>query len=568
MKKIFIVSALMFSLASCMGQKETAADFNSLYKANIAAEVKEQYDFSKAFMWKAQEAAGRIDGAFSLTGYTTVDAKFAANYNTLAIPQEGVEMSLSQPMMEVSTKDDTGPKSVKFSADTVQLVSDSFQSFAKYENPKVEMTATEEEQASLKKLQETLSNTAGKWVSLVNEQVYTEAQKQFIRKLATAKEEDVVKVLQNYVLFTASGAAVKNDSKYTFDVTLNNDAIIQAMKDFAKNLDLPMSEDNVTKMSEELKKLNVTGKVTYDSKNALYSEFVLNFSMKDSPVVFEWNGKRDESAELTYDMAVVQKDSYIGGLQWKSKFKGINGNLTLKAFQYNGTKDNALEIATLTAEVKDDILQNLSLIAKYDILKVNAHAQYKNKEGFTADVVLDGVKMLDIKHAPAGDISSGYIKLQDQDVATWTVKTIQDTLKGFTMEIKNIGNPAVTKPLIALNLTEQTDSEYIKGKTVINISDTESLSADVGLLISGNKTEWKFGITLDNIVLPSVDPWGTYLQSLKIYTDGKVSETSKTLTLPTEFISAEEFQKQFDAISSYEIPEDTSKDAEPVVAAE
>lgn len=50
MKKIFIVSALMFSLASCMGQKETAADFNSLYKANIAAEVKEQYDFSKAFM--------------------------------------------------------------------------------------------------------------------------------------------------------------------------------------------------------------------------------------------------------------------------------------------------------------------------------------------------------------------------------------------------------------------------------------------------------------------------------------------------------------------------------------
>lgn len=69
-------------------------------------------------------------------------------------------------------------------------------------------------------------------------------------------------------------------------------------------------------------------------------------------------------------------------------------------------------------------------------------------------------------------------------------------------------------------------------------------------------------------MLPSVDPWGTYLQSLKIYTDGKVSETSKTLTLPTEFISAEEFQKQFDAISSYEIPEDTSKDAEPVVAAE
>ena len=546
MKKIFVVSALMLGLASC-GTQTTPDNFADLYNANVKAEMVKLDETFKTIYGTQKEANGQLSGSVFMQDVLTSNTlEFSSNFTALAGGSQMSQVTFESPKLKVETTASdsagSGTESSAFegTADTVDFIS-GMSNFMKYNNLKISATASNEEmkkslEAEVKDAVEKLAKFNEKWVALDpnldNAQAY-----ELLQKLAKLQTADFEKYLTEYHVFSSTGAAVTDGSKRTFDVALDKARLVDLLARLAKDFaDTEPTTEEKQELLTKLGGLSITGKMTFDTKDALYSDTKLTIALKGSneSIIVEDSRKGDTYA---LKIASVSGATERFVLELTAVSQGKNTDFNGKAFVSLDGQEK-IEVAKLSGKVEDNVLKtfNLSISA---LGMGGGELSYIQGEKLAAQVVVAGTELFKLENNFSGENFAGKLTIRGKDAANWSAEIQKKVLKALNISVVDMvtlsEEGATEKKIFELKLAKKEDSDMSSGQATVNLGD-ETITADVSLQVEPSK----FGFIVENIKNTG-NAFVSTLKKAQLFVTANERTGNKKIELPKEFVSYQEF---------------------------
>ena len=546
MKKIFVVSALMLGLASC-GTQTTPDNFADLYNANVKAEIAKLDETFKTIYGTQKEANGQLSGSVFMQDVLTSNTlEFSSNFTALAGGSQMSQVTFESPKLKVETTASdsagSGTESSAFegTADTVDFIS-GMSNFMKYNNLKISATASNEEmkkslEAEVKDAVEKLAKFNEKWVALDpnldNAQAY-----ELLQKLAKLQTADFEKYLTEYHVFSSTGAAVTDGSKRTFDVALDKARLVDLLARLAKDFaDTEPTTEEKQELLTKLGGLSITGKMTFDTKDALYSDTKLTIALKGSneSIIVEDSRKGDTYA---LKIASVSGATERFVLELTAVSQGKNTDFNGKAFVSLDGQEK-IEVAKLSGKVEDNVLKtfNLSISA---LGMGGGELSYIQGEKLAAQVVVAGTELFKLENNFSGENFAGKLTIRGKDAANWSAEIQKKVLKALNISVVDMvtlsEEGATEKKIFELKLAKKEDSDMSSGQATVNLGD-ETITADVSLQVEPSK----FGFIVENIKNTG-NAFVSTLKKAQLFVTANERTGNKKIELPKEFVSYQEF---------------------------
>ena len=546
MKKIFVVSALMLGLASC-GTQTTPDNFADLYNANVKAEMVKLDETFKTIYGTQKEANGQLSGSVFMQDVLTSNTlEFSSNFTALAGGSQMSQVTFESPKLKVETTASdsagSGTESSAFegTADTVDFIS-GMSNFMKYNNLKISATASNEEmkkslEAEVKDAVEKLAKFNEKWVALDpnldNAQAY-----ELLQKLAKLQTADFEKYLTEYHVFSSTGAAVTDGSKRTFDVALDKARLVDLLARLAKDFaDTEPTTEEKQELLTKLGGLSITGKMTFDTKDALYSDTKLTIALEGSneSIIVEDSRKGDTYA---LKIASVSGATERFVLELTAVSQGKNTDFNGKAFVSLDGQEK-IEVAKLSGKVEDNVLKtfNLSISA---LGMGGGELSYIQGEKLAAQVVVAGTELFKLENNFSGENFAGKLTIRGKDAANWSAEIQKKVLKALNISVVDMvtlsEEGATEKKIFELKLAKKEDSDMSSGQATVNLGD-ETITADVSLQVEPSK----FGFIVENIKNTG-NAFVSTLKKAQLFVTANERTGNKKIELPKEFVSYQEF---------------------------
>ena len=546
MKKIFVVSALMLGLASC-GTQTTPDNFADLYNANVKAEMVKLDETFKTIYGTQKEANGQLSGSVFMQDVLTSNTlEFSSNFTALAGGSQMSQVTFESPKLKVETTASdsagSGTESSAFegTADTVDFIS-GMSNFMKYNNLKISATASNEEmkkslEAEVKDAVEKLAKFNEKWVALDpnldNAQAY-----ELLQKLAKLQTADFEKYLTEYHVFSSTGAAVTDGSKRTFDVALDKARLVDLLARLAKDFaDTEPTTEEKQELLTKLGGLSITGKMTFDTKDALYSDTKLTIALEGSneSIIVEDSRKGDTYA-LKITSVSGATERFV--LELTAVSQGKNTDFNGKAFVSLDGQEK-IEVAKLSGKVEDNVLKtfNLSISA---LGMGGGELSYIQGEKLAAQVVVAGTELFKLENNFSGENFAGKLTIRGKDAANWSAEIQKKVLKALNISVVDMvtlsEEGATEKKIFELKLAKKEDSDMSSGQATVNLGD-ETITADVSLQVEPSK----FGFIVENIKNTG-NAFVSTLKKAQLFVTANERTGNKKIELPKEFVSYQEF---------------------------
>lgn len=550
MKKLIITSIALLGLASC-NLNSTPTDFQSLYDANVKAEFAETKNFFSNIFGSNQEAEWKISYGLGFAGDFEGSMNFNSDYFALSSVTSGSAVDFSNPELSIKldkinseSASETKTGELKVSADKVSIISAISGYFLNYGNINLEKyeNLPENSAQQLKDKIEQLKQFSNKWISFVPEM--SEKEKMIAKNILSLDIATIEKYFTKYPFYTASGSAKVEWSKYTYEVVLNNENIANAFGEFLSGL---TGEELTPKKKEEFlsvaKEINISGTITFDSKDPLYSWSELKISKANDPIsnISQENitivGGRDNNKNHNYTITVSRELDEKIILKIAINKNDFSGSVSINAGQGD------LEIATLKWEIENDSIKNLDLNLNY-VGIVNADISYIKDSIFRINATAMGEEIFSLENPINENGFSGKIISQKEEIANWIVEKDSDkTLKKFNLEFKNIASQFYSElgmdssfPLLSINLDSKNPET---GFVSWDIKISNLFSAKTEILYTSNQ----IGLKINNIKFPETfELTGfvpVYFEYLQTYNQ---KNSTKTIDIPTEYINISEIQ--------------------------
>lgn len=495
----------MLGLASC-GTQTTPDNFADLYNANVKAEIVKLDETFKSIYGTQKEANGQLSGSVFMQDVLTSNTlEFSSNFTALAGGSQMSHVTFESPKVKVETtaSDSAGSgtesSAVEGSADTIDFIS-GMSNFMKYNNLKLSATASNEEmkkalETEVKDTVEKLAKFNEKWVALDpnldNAQTY-----ELLQKLANLQTADFEKYLTEYHIFSSTGAAVTDGSKRTFDVTLDKtrlvDLFARLSKDFAN---FEPNEEQKQELLSKLAELSITGKMTFDTKDALYSDTKLTATLQGSneSSVIE-NARKGDTYTFKISSLSGDVERLVAELTAVSQGKNTDFNGKV-AISLDGQEK--IEVAKLSGKTEDNVVKTFDL--SVSVLGMGGgKLSYVQGEKLTANAVVAGTEIFNLENTFSGENFAGKLMIQGKEAANWSAeiqKKVLNTLNISIVDMVALANAGTTdKKIFELKLAKKENSDMPSGQAVLNLDD-EVVTADVALQVEPSK----FGFIVENI---------------------------------------------------------------------
>lgn len=559
MKKIFVVSALMLGLASC-GTQTTPDNFADLYNANVKAEIVKLDETFKSIYGTQKEANGQLSGSVFMQDVLTSNTlEFSSNFTALAGGSQMSQVTFESPKVKVETTASdsagSGTESSAFegSADTIDFIS-GMSNFMKYNNLKMSATASNEEmkkalETEVKDTVEKLAKFNEKWVALDpnldNAQTY-----ELLQKLAKLQTADFEKYLTEYHIFSSTGAAVTDGSKRTFDVTLDKtrlvDLLARLSKDFAN---FEPNEEQKQELLSKLAELSITGKMTFDTKDALYSDTKLTATLQGSneSSVIE-NARKGDTYTFKISSLSGDVERLVAELTAVSQGKNTDFNGKV-AISLDGQEK--IEVAKLSGKTEDNVVKTFDL--SVSVLGMGGgKLSYVQGEKLTANAVVAGTEIFNLENTFSGENFAGKLMIQGKEAANWSAeiqKKALNTLNISIVDMVALANAGTTdKKIFELKLAKKENSDMPSGQAVLNLDD-EVVTADVALQVEPSK----FGFIVENIKNTgemALSP----IKKAQLFVTANDRAGNKKIEFPKEFVSYQEFMSAIGVNNAATLP--------------
>ena len=536
----------MLGLASC-GTQTTPDNFADLYNANVKAEMVKLDETFKTIYGTQKEANGQLSGSVFMQDVLTSNTlEFSSNFTALAGGSQMSQVTFESPKLKVETTASdsagSGTESSAFegTADTVDFIS-GMSNFMKYNNLKISATASNEEmkkslEAEVKDAVEKLAKFNEKWVALDpnldNAQAY-----ELLQKLAKLQTADFEKYLTEYHVFSSTGAAVTDGSKRTFDVALDKARLVDLLARLAKDFaDTEPTTEEKQELLTKLGGLSITGKMTFDTKDALYSDTKLTIALKGSneSIIVEDSRKGDTYA---LKIASVSGATERFVLELTAVSQGKNTDFNGKAFVSLDGQEK-IEVAKLSGKVEDNVLKtfNLSISA---LGMGGGELSYIQGEKLAAQVVVAGTELFKLENNFSGENFAGKLTIRGKDAANWSAEIQKKVLKALNISVVDMvtlsEEGATEKKIFELKLAKKEDSDMSSGQATVNLGD-ETITADVSLQVEPSK----FGFIVENIKNTG-NAFVSTLKKAQLFVTANERTGNKKIELPKEFVSYQEF---------------------------
>lgn len=548
MKKIFVVSAIALGLASC-SVTSTPTDYTSLYNANVKAEMAKMDETFK-LIYPSQEVVGKLSAfaEYLQDGTNTGSFSFESDYNVVANGNSKAEFNFNNPTGKFSATNSGALATIDYKADKFALVSNSAKTWMSYVNPSATASVSDAEiqkalQDEINAALEKAKNYAGKWIDLTqtgDDYQMSDEQLDLIAKVSALTPADLEKYLTTYHIATATGTVTQNGTKYKFPVEFNQAntiALIDAIsKDFSGS---GLTDEAKKDVAEVLSTIVVENAfIEFDSKDPLYSVSSMTFSNSENPGMKIVVDASRISEKLNFSLALQNEGKEMGKLTFDSTTSGKNTDFVAKVTADMGDGSQS-EILNFSGKVEDKILKNLK--GTLSAVIAAGTLEYTHKDKLLLSVSTLGEKMLEVSNQFTGDNFAGKAILRGTEIANWTLEITSDKLTGLALTVQDIslGTPA-EKPLLAMNLVKQENSDMIGGAISLATAGQDMASAKIQL----QAEKEKFGIIIEDI--KATDEMVTAsipLKKFQFFATGKTSETSKNIELPKESVSVAEFEK-------------------------
>lgn len=549
MKKLIITSIALLGLSSC-SLNNTATSFESLYNANVKAELAETKNFLTNIFGSNQEMEWDFSYSLGFAWDVEGSANFKSQFNTIAVPASASSnIDFKNPELSVKfdklnteqAQSEAKTGELKVSAEKVSLISSVSGYFLNYSDINLEKNEIipEEGAKELKEKIEKLKQFSNKWINTIPE--VSEQEKLIAKNILSLDIATIEKYLTKYPFYTATGSATVEGSKYTYNIVTNQENIANAFGEFLS--ELTWGELTPEKKEEFLsvaKEINISGTITFDSKDPLYSFSDLKISNpKDvnSKNGIRVIGGRNNDGNHDYTINISQENIEI-----TLKF-AINKNDFIGSVSVNPNGSGPMEIATLKWEIENKSLKNLEFKLNY-VGIANAEISYIKGSMFKIHATAMGDEILSLENPINENGFTGKLAFQKNEVAKWNLELDSDkSLKKFNLEVVNIASQFYPElgldpnsPLLSINLDSK-NSET--GFVAWDVKISNLFSAKMEVLYSSNKT----GFRLNNIKFPETFEFSgfvpTYLEFLQNYTK---KDSTKTIEIPTEYINISEIQ--------------------------
>ena len=536
----------MLGLASC-GTQTTPDNFADLYNANVKAEMVKLDETFKAIYGTQKEANGQLSGSVFMQDVLTSNTlEFSSNFTALAGGSQMSQVTFESPKLKVETTASdsagSGTESSAFegTADTVDFIS-GMSNFMKYNNLKISATASNEEmkkslEAEVKDAVEKLAKFNEKWVALDpnldNAQAY-----ELLQKLAKLQTADFEKYLTEYHVFSSTGAAVTDGSKRTFDVALDKARLVDLLARLAKDFaDTEPTTEEKQELLTKLGGLSITGKMTFDTKDALYSDTKLTIALEGSneSIIVEDSRKGDTYA-LKITSVSGATERFV--LELTAVSQGKNTDFNGKAFVSLDGQEK-IEVAKLSGKVEDNVLKtfNLSISA---LGMGGGELSYIQGEKLAAQVVVAGTELFKLENNFSGENFAGKLTIRGKDAANWSAEIQKKVLKALNISVVDMvtlsEEGATEKKIFELKLAKKEDSDMSSGQATVNLGD-ETITADVSLQVEPSK----FGFIVENIKNTG-NAFVSTLKKAQLFVTANERTGNKKIELPKEFVSYQEF---------------------------
>ncbi len=542
MKKFFLVPAIILAITSCNTVTTTPSDFTSLYNANIKAEIKESEAFWGSLYGQTKEFSGALKGAIEMidpaTGSGVMTSSFGSDYSGIAGGSSIYsQLALTSPKFQMEVTQGEETKKAEFSAKSIEMLS-GLKGFINMTDVSIKADPlTEEEKTELQRVTDALTKYSGKWISLdQTSQELPESTMKFIEKLATLTPADIEKLLIENNVFVANGEPTVEGTKYTYNISLDHNKVSQIAYTLSQNLTgQELAEENKKLIADSVANYALTGTVTYDTKDALYSKFDLTLTMQQVPDFSVKIAASREGENMNVKYVLLNKDKE----QYNFAFKAVTSgnNVDFSGEMNMGQGEKMVKFGDISGKIVDNELKNASFnITLAPMGGINI--TYIQGEKFTATANVQGVDMFNLENKISGQNHEGMIVAQGQEIANWSLQMQDSKLSALKLIVKNIASQISTaENMIEVNLVKEGGSEMASGKVFVNLGETP-ISTDLSLQIEKKV----FGFILQNPALKTGETsMPLPLKKVEFFANYDEKTTDKKITLPTEVVSYEEF---------------------------
>lgn len=390
-----------------------------------------------------------------------------------------------------------------------------------------------------KRVTEAMKQFSGKWVALENANEMPESAKKFLEKLFSLTTADVEKFFLENHFFVASGEPKVDGTKYTYNVSLDKEKALALFVQFVETASGEKMPDEAKEtIKAEFAKITVAGTMTFDTKNALYSDMNVTVSREGETVAIKILSSRTTNEEVKFAIALVESEKEMGKFEVvileKGKDYDFNGSVTMAA-----AGDTPTELAKFSGKTEKSKLKTLDVDVN-SVPFATAKVTYIAGEKLTAVVNSLGKNLFNLEHLIEGDKHTGKVSAQDQEVANWTFDTKNSKLNALALKLKNVDSYySDAENLLELNLAKVDGNDMTTGKVVAYMGDVEA-TADVSLQIEKEK----FGLIVANATAKSgEEKLPAELKKFEFFSSYKEKSTDKVLVMPTDVVSREAFEK-------------------------
>lgn len=557
MKKFLAVTLCATLLASC-GTQTTADNFQSLYNANVKAQVAKMSDFYKTLYGAQKETTGQISGgAIFVDQNATNNATFSSNYTAFAggtpnslvtfeSPKGAVEQSAAQSGAEA-------PKNtISVTADKLEAIS-GIASFIKFDKLNIDSKSSSvdvqnQAQQEVADVMKKLEPFAGKWIAL-DDAANTDESLKILQKISTLKASDIEKYLTTYPVLSTTGAVASDGTKRTYQVSLDKTQLTNLFAAAAKDVTgKEVTEQEKAQALKNLEGTEMTGSITYDTKDALYSDSKFTIVTKDSPVSLQVNSLHN-NGNTTVSIAGVQAGKEMGRLDFNSTGKDKNSDFNGKV-SVSMDGNSSMEVAKFDGKVENLILKNFNLEGSAMGMG-GAKVTYTYRDKLLASATVQGKEMFNLQNTYTGDNFSGKASLQGKEIANWTAEYNKDVLTALRASVEDVmamqtgtGTNA-GKKLFEMDLKKQEGSDMVSGKATAMV-EGKPVSLDLSLQVEAEK----YGFLVQNILIggdANVSP----IKKIEMFLTAKRRDANKVIEIPTtNVVPVSEVQAALDGNST------------------
>lgn len=158
-----------------------------------------------------------------------------------------------------------------------------------------------------------------------------------------------------------------------------------------------VTEEQKTEMRNAVSKLSLTGTVTYDTKDALYSDSKYVISHPDAPMTLKLDIARKGNV-MSIGMTPVQGTNEVGKFLLTSTTSGNNSDFVAKVSLLQNAQ--ALDVAVLSGAIADHTLKNMSGFASVPGM-LDSKLSYTYKNNFTLTANANGSELVNISNTYA-----------------------------------------------------------------------------------------------------------------------------------------------------------------------